>query len=1145
MATTEEESRRLAEELLNATNALSQFSGMLHGQSAEQLGATKADKDAKKAAAEFTAKMDMATAAAGALAGVFVNYNKEVYKSGNANKAAAASIDSLGEAAKYAGAFLALLVPGGPLVKGLVAGLGLLASELIKSGKLIAEQTDEIYKAYQDMAKAGAAGAGGMQDVFNSLQKVGLGTEKFGAYIKLVNENANDLAVFGTTVNKGRKIFENTMASLSTEQRVQMAQMGLDREAQAEATMAYIKQQRLLTQGTKTQMDTSSTAVMKYIQETDTLTRLTGLNRKEQEKLHDDAMRNEAYNATMQEIRETQGEEGVRRVQEAAAMAQKAGPETFKQFQASLSGFVGSSNEAQQAFMATGGKIAEVTDALRSGQVKNTKETAVAMNGLFKAYGETAQQFRGQAKMMNYGPTFGSYYEAVKAGSMSLEELGEVVKKVEDAEKERAEMLADPKTQQMAEAMNAAADQQLKLQRGVNLGMDAYITGLKNVSDVNATALNILGDAAYKAAEYLGIIGGGKKVQQSAAVQDATKATAATRDTAKPLQDRVDALDKQLNEDEKALKEAKRAGKSVAEMAALEEKIKKSLEERAKAAQELDAQERIVKEAALKEAAIRKTQVAELGKMNRLQTQVDREKEQLAELNEAKYNVEKELAQSGTDAKKLEAGRKRIASLQESIDKKQKSLTEQQSELGVLQKKLAPPAAPAGGAAAPAGGAPAAAPAAPAGGAPAAAPAAPAGGAPAAAPAGSGGAPAGGVAPAPKTQGAMPPATQSRKEVSLEELQAKKQRLVRAGPRTKNQQSIESHEEELKTLDMAIAEKSKQVKDIKDYLQFGGESGSESSFKGLAPDLQQGILAAAKQYKESTGKPLTINSAARSPEKQKELYDKWIAGGKKGMPVAPPGSSLHEQGKAVDIQEGISSSVAIAALNSQGLFQTVPNDPVHFQPKAYGDGGIVEPKPGGTPAILGEAGQAEAVIPLKGGQVPVHINSDSMSALGGGGWSELQGYNMGAITTDIAVLQKIAGKLGAYDKSTQMITDPKLWKEILQSGMLMNYDVGAARIGTKGMSEIVGAETVADALAGRIKELIDTKKDSGEAIAQTRTEFADMMKTFYEDFFAKMQEQMAKENPLDSEILATLKDISRTNAAAAGSSEKMLRYTQN
>jgi len=684
MAATEEESRRLAEELIHATAALSQFSGMLYGQSEGQLKATKADKEAKEAAAAFALKMDMATDAVKALAGAFVNYNKEVYKSGNANKAASAAIDSMADAAKYAGAFLALLVPGGPLVKGLVAGIGLLTSELIKSGKLIADQTDEIYRAYQDMARAGAAGAGGMQDVFDSLQRVGMGTEKFGAYLKLVNENANELATFGNTVNKGRKIFDNTMSSMSTSQRVQMEQMGLDREAQAEVTMNYIKQQRLLTQGTKAQMDTSSAAVMKYIEETDTLTRITGLNRKEQEKLLDDAMRNESYNATMQEIRETQGEAGVRRVQEAAAMAQKAGPETFKQFQASLSGFVGSSNEAGQAFMATGGKIAEVTDALRNGQIKNTRETATAMNGLFKAYGDTAQQFRGQAKMMNYGATFGSFYEAVKAGSMSLEDLA---KAYDEAEEERKKQLADPTTKKMAETANATVDQQLKLQRGVNMGMEAYISGLNSVSNANAKALNVLGDAAMKAAEYLGIIGGGKKVQQSAAVQDASKATAATRDTAKPLTDRVDALNKQLDEDEKTLKEAKRAGKSVEEMRPLEERILKAKEEHAKAAEELVAQEKVIKAAALKEREIRQKQVAELGRMNRLERQVAIEKEEIARLKEKKYDLEKESATSGKPVDKA-----LIKEYEEKIAKKESSVASTSTEIGNLQKTLAPAA---------------------------------------------------------------------------------------------------------------------------------------------------------------------------------------------------------------------------------------------------------------------------------------------------------------------------------------------------------------------------------------------------------------------------------------------------------------------
>jgi ribosomal protein S18 len=75
------------------------------------------------------------------------------------------------------------------------------------------------------------------------------------------------------------------MESLSQGQREQLEYMGLDREAQAESTLNYIKQQRLLTQGTKEQMNTSSTAVMKYIDETDKLARITGLNRKEQEKL--------------------------------------------------------------------------------------------------------------------------------------------------------------------------------------------------------------------------------------------------------------------------------------------------------------------------------------------------------------------------------------------------------------------------------------------------------------------------------------------------------------------------------------------------------------------------------------------------------------------------------------------------------------------------------------------------------------------------------------------------------------------------------------------------------------------------------------------------------------------------------------------
>ena len=152
------------------------------------------EKAATEAAARFKAKMDTATGAAGSLVDAFVTYNKEVYKGSSANEAAAASMHKMGEAAKYAGAFLAILVPGGPIVKALVASLGLLAAKAAEAGAELALQTDAVYKSYQDLAKAGATGKGGMQDVFNSLQKVGLGTQKFGEYLKLVNDNSQDLA---------------------------------------------------------------------------------------------------------------------------------------------------------------------------------------------------------------------------------------------------------------------------------------------------------------------------------------------------------------------------------------------------------------------------------------------------------------------------------------------------------------------------------------------------------------------------------------------------------------------------------------------------------------------------------------------------------------------------------------------------------------------------------------------------------------------------------------------------------------------------------------------------------------------------------------------------------------------------------------
>ena len=153
-----------------------------------------------------------------------------------------------------------------------------------------------------------------------------------------------------------------------------------------------------------------------------------------------------------------------------------------------------------------------------------------------------------------------------------------------------------------------------------------------------------------------------------------------------------------------------------------------------------------------------------------------------------------------------------------------------------------------------------------------------------------------------------------------------------------------------------------------DVLEFSGASGSRENFDGLGADMKGALLSAGQQYFEQTKQKLKMNSGFRSPEDQQRLYQKTVDAGSPGrdpatgMPVAQPGSSLHETGQAVDIQN-YTDPKALSALNSAGLRQTVPKDPVHFQLQAA-DGGVFSGPDSGYPAALhGE----EAVIPLNNG----------------------------------------------------------------------------------------------------------------------------------------------------------------------------------
>ena len=450
------------------------------------------EKTAAEAAARFKAKMDTATGAAGSLVDAFVTYNKEVYKGSSANEAAAASMHKMGEAAKYAGAFLAILVPGGPVVKALVASLGLLAAKAAEAGAELALQTDAVYKSYQDLAKAGATGAGGMQDVFNSLQKVGLGTQKFGEYLKLVNDNSQDLALFSGTVLKGRKTFEATMGSLTDQQKEQMELMGLNDIARTEATMNYIKQQRLLTMGTREQMNTSSTAVMKYIDETDKLARITGINRKEQEKAVEEAMRRQQFAATIDQLLAEGRKDEAAQLKQGLILAKAAGKTVENAYLDSAGGFVGSSEAAAKGAMATNFEMQNFIDTLKSGKV-STEEIMAGFGKVGKAAGDVYDGVgRIQAQMGNM-ESFGlSIEDTRRLIQFSTNDMAKAFREAGIDSKESADELAK------AQAKTAIDTQatQLELQKQLNKLMPDYVRGLEETAEKNRALVVATGKLA-------------------------------------------------------------------------------------------------------------------------------------------------------------------------------------------------------------------------------------------------------------------------------------------------------------------------------------------------------------------------------------------------------------------------------------------------------------------------------------------------------------------------------------------------------------------------------------------------------------------------------------------------------------------------
>jgi len=171
-------------------------------------------------------------------------------------------------------------------------------------------------------------------------------------------------------------------------------------------------------------------------------------------------------------------------------------------------------------------------------------------------------------------------------------------------------------------------------------------------------------------------------------------------------------------------------------------------------------------------------------------------------------------------------------------------------------------------------------------------------------------------------------------------------------------------------------------KSFKDFFKLG----SGETIAGLQPGLVERMTAMGEAFFKTTGTKLLVTSGYRSNEEQKELYDEWVRGGKKGKIVSKPKAPLagidgmsgsgspHSKGTAIDINskgpEGI-NVLAGPANKSTGFLEKFGLTRPVFSPDFKIGGKPISPDKdenwhivaAGTPV----GGPDGGVVPSKGG----------------------------------------------------------------------------------------------------------------------------------------------------------------------------------
>jgi muramidase (phage lysozyme) len=430
-------------------------------------------------------------------------------------------IDAMTEATQIAAVALSLLVPGGALVKGVVAGLTFLGTQALKTAaemqKAANDQADATYKAFQAFSKAGATGADGLKGFFDDVNRMRLNVNQLDSMATVIGNSAKDMASMGGTVNKARGQFANLVQGMGDFE-TGMLNLGMSYDDQAEAAMGYMKLQNTLSQGQQRDYGKLSGGMKKYLEETEALARVTGLNRKEQEAAQEKMLSQQRFGAKIQELRDEGTVESNRAADLLIAGLKRAAAQGDMAAQAYADQTTGmlTSDAAIKGNMSTQGKQLEQINDILEGRITNEDQLNVSQQELLattkevgKTFNKTFQAGVGEDFLL----PFAEFQKTAKLANQNFAEqmvdATEEVKKLINSTEE-----VDNQLKRYNALIKGQNDEMLALQRSMNGAFSSAGVGVQGFTDILVKAGDMIFEVAKKALEMLGLMDAGKEREE-------------------------------------------------------------------------------------------------------------------------------------------------------------------------------------------------------------------------------------------------------------------------------------------------------------------------------------------------------------------------------------------------------------------------------------------------------------------------------------------------------------------------------------------------------------------------------------------------------------------------------------------------------